>query len=210
MLLKLHRQEEAGPLIESLVQERSGDPEVLVLSARLALNSNRSGDALRDLEQVLALDPDRREALFLRAQCHFRAGRTTEALADVDRALAIDPNDLGALNLLASVQSALGQKEEAAATVANRRKVEERTAMMADASEKIAANPDDPDLRCRLGELAAQAGLVSLAAQSYEVALLIDPKCENARRSLRALGLRVPGQHAAEIPDDSSFSTPQR
>jgi tetratricopeptide (TPR) repeat protein len=188
VLLKLQRSEQARPLLESLRRERPDDPEVMILAVRLALVTGDQGQVEHDLDRVLSSDPDRNEALLLRAQYYFRAGRTAPALADVQRALALSPNDLAALNLLASTQTRLGQNAEAAATTARRRQVEERSARIAELSRQIAKTPDDPLLRCRLAVLAAEAGLIPLARQSYQAALALDPHCDPARQGLLALG----------------------
>jgi tetratricopeptide (TPR) repeat protein len=192
-LLGIHRFEEAAPLLKAVLQDRPDDPKVLVLAAEMARSSGRDEEAFRSVERALSLDADNREGLLLRAELEHRAGHPDRALPDAERAVALDPNDLSALNLLASVESALGLKARAAATIARRRQVMERSALMEALTRDLEAHPDDPEPRWRLGRIAAEAGIIPLASQSYQVALDLDPSCRPAREGLTALGIAPPG-----------------
>jgi tetratricopeptide (TPR) repeat protein len=141
------------------------------------------------------LDPDNREALLLRARMHLGKRRPREALTDAERALALAPNDLEALNLLGPIQTALGLKDRAAETVARRRQVERRTALIGEITLQVRRSPADPEPRWRLGDAAALAGMRPLAVQSYQAALALAPSCEQARQGLRKLEVssEVPG-----------------
>jgi tetratricopeptide (TPR) repeat protein len=119
----------------------------------------------------------------------FREGHLEQALADADRASRSDPTDVAALQLLGAIQAARGLKEQAAETVGRRRDVERRTGRMEELILEIQERPDEPGPRCRLGQLAREAGLESLAVQSYQAALALDPDCAQARKGLLELGV---------------------
>jgi cytochrome c-type biogenesis protein CcmH/NrfG len=209
-LIKAHQLEEAEPLLQAILRQRPGDPNVLIYAAELAFESDRDQDGTRYLEQVLARDPNRCEALLLRARMQLGKHQPREALSNAERALALAPNDLEALNLLGSIQAALGRKDQAAQTVIRRREVERRTALISAISLQIRASPADPEPRWRLGDAAALADLKSLAVQSYQAALALAPGCEPARHGLRKLELssEVPGRLAARLARPSLSPSP--
>jgi len=198
-LVEGHHPEEADPLLNSMLRERPDDPKILILAVRLAEEMGRQQDAERFLERALFQDPDHREGLLLRARALFGKGRTREALRDAERALALGPMDLGALHLVGLIQSALGLKERAAQTVARRREVGQRLTRIDELSQEIAQRPNDPEPRWRLGRVAVEAGMTSLAVQCYQAALAQDPNCEPARQGLRELGIA-----SAEIAPNSA------
>jgi tetratricopeptide (TPR) repeat protein len=187
-LVKSHRPEEAEPLLEPVLRARPYDPRVLRLAVALCMETGRAAEGARYLNEILALDPHDREALVLRARASFRAGQPRRALADAQEAVVKEPNDLAALNLLATVQAAIGLKDQAAKTVARRREVERRVGLMEELSVEIEKRPNDPELRWRLGQLAAATGMRPLAAQSFQAALAFAPDCQQARQGLLELG----------------------
>ncbi len=186
-LLKAHQIDQAEPFLQPLLRERPDDPGVLIHAARLAFESDRHQEGSRYLERVLVLEPDHREALLLAAFTHLGNRDPRAALAQAERALSLAPDDLEALNLLGSIQIALGMKDRAAQTVNRRREVERRTALIGELTQKIRQNPADPELRWRLGDIAAVAGMGPLALQSYQAALALAPSCQQARAGLRRL-----------------------
>jgi type IV pilus assembly protein PilF len=187
-LLKSHHPAQAESTLAGVLSERPNDPKVLALAAHLAVEMGRDQDAARYLEQALALDPDHREALILHARLQFRGGRPHEALTDATRACALEPNDLTALNLLGSIQSSLGLKEQSTETHARRREVERRNDEIERLMHDILERPNDPSLRCRLGQAARKAGMAPLAVQCYQAALALAPDCKPARQGLIDLG----------------------
>ena len=190
-LVKSHRPEEAEPILNAVLSERAEDPRVLTLAAEIALELGKDQDAARLLERSLSIDPDRRETLILQARVQLRQGRRRDALAVAERACSLDPNDLAALGLLNSIQSALGLKEQAAQTLARRRDVEERTKQIEALMKVILEKPSDAELRCKLGRMAAEAGIQPLAIQSYQAALALVPNYQPARQGLIEMGYPI-------------------
>jgi cytochrome c-type biogenesis protein CcmH/NrfG len=76
---------------------------------------------------------------------------------------------------------------------------------MARISREITARPNDPEPRWRLGQVAVQAGMYTLASQSFMAALDIDPGYRPAREALTALQAEQQSQRDALR---SPFSVP--
>jgi tetratricopeptide (TPR) repeat protein len=188
-LVGSHRPQEAESVLRGVLQERPDDPRVTTRAADVALELGRDQEAARFLERALAIDPDHRAALILQARLQLRRGRPREALPAAERACALEPNDPMALGLLATIQAALGLKDQAARTQDRRHRVERRNQRIDDLLHAILEHPDDPEPRCRLGRAAAEAGMRTLAIQSYQAALALAPDCRPARRGLIDLGL---------------------
>ncbi len=187
-LIKFHRPQEAEPILKSVLEERPDDPRVAVRAAEVALELGRDEEASGFLERSLAIDPDHREALILRARLQLRQGRPREALAAAERACSLGPNDAAALGLLGSIQAALGQREQADRTRRRRQEVEREDQEIEGLTREILKNPRDPELRCRLGQVAARSGRTPLAIQSYQAALALAPDYQPARQGLIDLG----------------------
>jgi tetratricopeptide (TPR) repeat protein len=186
-LQKTGHAEEAARWLEAALRERPDDPKVLLLAARQAGLEGRAEDEARLADRCLTLDPDNVEALLLRARSEQRAGHPDRALADAERAVALAPTDMGALHLLATIESAAGLKDRAAATIARFRRVEDWKAQMQRHTKEIEDHPGDPEPHWRLGRVAAEAGMTTLAVQSYRAALALDPNCQPARQGLLAI-----------------------
>jgi tetratricopeptide (TPR) repeat protein len=100
----------AATLGLSLAPEDAG----LLLDRALAAGSlGRYGEALADLDRVLAADPRRTEAWAFRAAALRRMDRAAEALAAADRALALDPDHPEALLERGILRQAAGDAEGA-------------------------------------------------------------------------------------------------
>lgn len=184
--------EESTQLLADLLRDRPDHPKVQLLAAWHARAQGRAAEAFEHADKAVALDPDMVEAVLLRAQLNHAAGRRGPALADAERAAELDPNNLPALNLLAQLQAASGKTEESRATLARRRQTLERSERITKLNAQIEERPRDPEPRWRLGQVAAESGLNHLAAQSFQAALAIDPKCQPARDGLARLGTLAP------------------
>jgi tetratricopeptide (TPR) repeat protein len=205
-LLRSHRAQEAAPLLEQVLRERPDSPRVLALAAELAIESGDETGAAGYLARALALDPDYHQALILHARLLFRQGRRREALLVAEHAYALEPNDVSTLTLLSSIQSSLGLGQQAGEILARKREVLHRGEMMEQLSIEIMKNPQDPEPRWRLGQLAAEANMKPLAIQSYQAALAQAPDFEPAQKALLDMGFppsRLPPSSRSRLPEIS-------
>ena len=187
-LLKLGEPEEAGVPLVALSRNLPGDPRVHGLDAQRALYLGRAVEAIDLADRCLAVDPGHVEALLTRARALRGQGRHEEALRDAERAVTLAPNTLPPLHLLALTEASLGLDERSAATSERHRALKELLQQMDELVGRIGAEPDDPEPRWRLGQIAAKAGELTLAEQSFRAALAIDPGCRPASEGLAALG----------------------
>jgi tetratricopeptide (TPR) repeat protein len=205
-LLASHPPEESSDLVHELLQAVPGNPMVQVLAARHARAMGDATTALRHAEHAVELDPELVEAILIRAQLNFVAGKRAQALADAEHAAARNPANLAALALLAQLQEASGQAERARTTRTRHQRLVAQSERMHELTEEIAQHPDDPTPRYQLGQVAAEMGAKSLAAESYRAALAIDAQCQQALIGLRAL--EGPPQHgSANSSRESAAST---
>lgn len=186
-LLALGSTDAVGPELERALQDRPEDPEVHVLAARQNLALGQVETAWNHIETALSLDPNHVEALVLRAREHRVAGRLEDAMRDAERAVELAPQDASALYLLSLVQAGLGLDDEAAETSARHRALNQLLEQMNQVEREIEASPGDAQLRCRLADLAAEAGLTEFAIRNYQAALSLDPNHANASRGLATL-----------------------
>jgi tetratricopeptide (TPR) repeat protein len=186
-LLATGETDEATGLLEEIRRDHPADPRVLCLAARHARLLGHTDDMGRYAAEALEQDPGRQEALVLRAQALHLTGQHAEALPLAERAVSQAPDDLQALHILATIEGALGLKERAAATSKRHRQARERSEQIQRLSSEIQKRPKDPEPRLRLGRLAAEAGMTSLAIHSFEAALALDPSSQAARAGLLAL-----------------------
>jgi tetratricopeptide (TPR) repeat protein len=119
----------------------------------------RDADALADYETAMRLSPPFAEVYYNRADVRLSAGDVQGGLSDLDYVLEIDPELVDGYLNRAGVLADLGE------LAAARRDVE----------EGLALAPDNPHLRCVLGQLEAAAGRTGPATAAYDAALAADP-----------------------------------
>lgn len=186
-LLALHRADDATTLLADALREQPDDPQVLGYAVWHAQERNKYDEALAFAERAVARNPRNFEARFHRAKIHIKAGRPKLALEDLRVATKTEPFHLGALELLATVEGALGQSDRAAETWKRARRFHELKVEMDRLARSISARPNDPKLRWKMGQIAAEGGIKTLAEQSFRAALELDPQCREALDGLDAL-----------------------
>jgi hypothetical protein len=124
----------------------------------------------------------------------------------------VAPDDLEVLTLLGSIQSALGLREQADRTFGLRRVVEKRINRIDALTQEIAKRPADPEPRWRLGQAATEAAKKTLAEQSYQAALALDPGCKQARQGLLELGVpeaKIPASPSTKLAGGAADGSPR-
>jgi uncharacterized protein HemY len=110
------------------------------------------------------------------------------------------------LQLLLIVETRLGLTARAVATQVYLTRARERVQAMNKLMEKVAWQPDDPQLPWKLGRLAQESGMIELASGCFEAALSLDPEFRPAREDLAALRashrelVPTPRQDAGRMP----------
>jgi tetratricopeptide (TPR) repeat protein len=186
-LLNANRADDARPRLTEALSRFPDAPEFLGLAARQAKDAGKIEDAIDLASRTLRADPDNASALLVRAQAEVAMGRPEKALPDLERSASARPSDLGVLQLLAQVESRLGMEERSRITGEKRRKAAERAGLMDQLTRQMASNPDDPELRWRMGNAALEGGSPLLASQCFQAALALDPAYQPARDSLATL-----------------------
>ena len=129
-LWTMNHRDEAKRELNTVFMAAPDDPQVLWIAARIALDDNRTGDALRWLQQVVTADPSNHQALYEISLAFRRLGKDKEAqefldrrnvahtlferLVDLNQKAIAEPNNATLREELASVCDQLGKKELAA------------------------------------------------------------------------------------------------
>lgn len=77
--------------LKSVIKEHGADSETLTARGSIYLKQKKFGQALRDADDALALQPDESGALEIRAEALEHLGRTDEAVAAYQKILRMDP-----------------------------------------------------------------------------------------------------------------------
>lgn len=129
-LWTMSRQEEAKRELDKARTATPDDPKVLWLTARMALDENRIDDALKSLQQVIAIEPTNHQALYEISLAYRRLGKVPEAqdflerrnaahtlyerLVELNKQAIKEPENATIRQELATVCDQLGKKELAA------------------------------------------------------------------------------------------------
>jgi Tfp pilus assembly protein PilF len=185
--LKIRRPDRATTFLVAALQEAPEDPQVLGLAACYAHALGHPEQADGFAGRALAHDPANLDAHVARATSHLLAGEPQNALDDLEKSVAVNPINIEALGLLAQVESRLGLTDRAHKSFSRARSIEEHYVLFGRLTNEITQRPDDPEPRWRMGQVAAEADMLEIAAHCFRAALAIDPHCRPAREGLTAL-----------------------
>jgi tetratricopeptide (TPR) repeat protein len=198
-LLDANRGEDADSLLAELRDTAPEDSRVLALAARRSLDRGDLESGLALADRATEINPSF-DVLLVRARLRFLAGLLEGAAKDLETADSLKPNDVGALQLLLQVQDALGLKSKAAKTRIRADEARRLQLLINTISQSIQQHPDDPEPRFRMGRAAAEAGMTTLAEQSFRAALDLNPSFQPARAALAELArARPPRRPAADV-----------
>ncbi|HYD41129.1 MAG TPA: hypothetical protein VEB43_09895 [Anaeromyxobacter sp.] len=110
-------------LFDDVIQKGHGSAWVYGTRGLVKLHAGELGEARRDLDRALALDPNYTPGLCYRGVVHYLLREYPAALADLDRAIALAPATSGAYRDRAMVKLALGDRAGACADVAAARRL---------------------------------------------------------------------------------------
>jgi tetratricopeptide (TPR) repeat protein len=185
--LKTRRPDRATPHLVEALRGAPEDPRVLGLAARHAHALGHPEQAAAFAARALTRDPDNFDALVARGTSRALGGDSKGASADLGRAVEVNPIGVEALRLLAQVEARQGLNDRARESIARAQAIEDCLALFGRLAGEINRRPDDPELRWRMGQVAAMANMPEVAADSFLAALDLDPHCQPARIGLAAL-----------------------
>jgi tetratricopeptide (TPR) repeat protein len=169
--------------------------EVWQAQARKYSDAHDWDDALRVVDQQIALFPNDMDVRAWRARVLTWAGRLTQAEHEFDEILKIDKSDPDNWMGLATVYMRQGRTEEALKT----------------ADHAIELDPDRADLRATRAEMLHASGDSSEAQHEFQRALALDPGSSDAQSGLSSL--RGDGKQELRLGFDEdlfSFTSPNR
>jgi tetratricopeptide (TPR) repeat protein len=102
-----------GRLLHSYSESGSDTGDLLLRRARQAIGVEQYADALKILDQTIALLPDWAEGWNARATARYLDDDYNGSMADIAQTLKREPNHLGALMGMAAILEARGKREEA-------------------------------------------------------------------------------------------------
>jgi tetratricopeptide (TPR) repeat protein len=102
-----------GRLLHSYSESGSDTGDLLLHRARQAIGVERYSDALKILDQTIALLPDWAEGWNARATARYLDDDYNGSMADIAQTLKREPNHLGALMGMGAILEARGKREDA-------------------------------------------------------------------------------------------------
>ena len=171
------RHEDSLKLLERLLADHPGAPEIARLHAEASLRSNRLENAIEEYQRLLAQNPNDAEAL---ANCAI----ATSDLQRMDprsvnlyqRALALNPDHPGVLRVIARVHAAKGAATEAIKDLKRVLEIDpkQRPIVLRDCHAFIEAHDDVPEMRWFYAQILVADGRFQQAVEQlkriYELA----------------------------------------
>ena len=178
--LKLHEDEDAL----AVLAEAEPSPQRWALEAEGQYDSGRVDEAERLLDQTLAASPAHLEALLLKGTILLEKGNAAGAREAFTRATIGYPCEYPARAKLIQACRRLGDQR----AVEEQTRIAEELKRLREEFSKLhataAAEPNNADVRCRLGALARRLDRADLARVWFQAALAINPQHAETLRLL--------------------------
>ncbi len=178
--IKLRRTEEALATLASCVPS----PERWTKEAECHMSAGRTEEARRLLDQTLRHAPADLSGLLLKGTLDLQEGRSAEAVESFRRAAIAYPKEYVAHYKLSQAYRRLGKEAEAKKHADLAEQLRQLRMEFSRLHTTAAAEPDNADVRCRIGVLAKQLDRSDLARGWFEAALSINPRHPEAIRHL--------------------------
>jgi tetratricopeptide (TPR) repeat protein len=179
-LVKLSRFDEA---LETL-GECDRTAAVLTLKAECEQNLGRPDEALRQLQEALQLDPEYVPAYLRRGTLLLSLGHPKEAIAPLLEAIRLAPEISQPHFQLAQAYGRLGERERADRQLKLVQETQAIEREFTQLHETASENPNDADVRYRIGVLAGKLRRPELAQLWFRAALALEPGHAQARAAL--------------------------
>ncbi len=158
------------------------------LEAECHRRANRNDQAERLVDQALAEKPAHLQGLLLKSDLLMARGDVRAAVEWARRAVTAYPKDYTACAKLMQAYRRLGDEARVKELAATADELKRLRTEFAQLHETAAAEPNNADVRCRLGVLARALDRPDLARGWFEAALAINPRHDEARRHLAVGG----------------------
>ena len=186
-LVELGEIDEAAKLLRECLDIR---PQSAEAAWRLATCEVERGDAAAArelLEKLLKEHPHITVALVELAKIELDDGDTELAERLLTDAVARAPMNDAAQYNLSLVLDRLGKSDEAAEHMTRARELQESRRRLADAMERVNADPTDVDARCEAADLCIELGESQQAANLFAAVLARDPQNARAKEGIKKL-----------------------
>jgi tetratricopeptide (TPR) repeat protein len=181
-----NRVDDASRHVEHVVSLDAGHRSARLLLARTREAQGRTGEAVALLDRLLVEAPDDAAVHAARGKLELNRGDAAAALPHLKKAVELEPSAEEALYGLVQAYGALGQAEEAKAVEERWRRTDADLKRVRALGPAIAASPNNPDLRCEIGELFLRNGRKADGVRWLESALAKDPKHRRTHELLAA------------------------
>jgi Tfp pilus assembly protein PilF len=185
LLIDGHLEGEAVPHLEYLQKRQPDRTQILVELARCYTVQGQYEQADTALSQVLAQDPNNREALAGRGKLYMQWERVEEAEKYLRLAVELDPGNYSARYQLYLCLSKLKKTEEADKQKARLETMEEDLRKLQKiVTERMQQNPNDPAVHYELAMISMKAGYGDEGVRWLHSCLKIDPYYPPAHKIL--------------------------
>jgi predicted Zn-dependent protease len=182
-LVRSDRATEAVERLESL-RRQCADAEILLGLARGRRSLGQVDEARRELDEVLATQPQNAEALSERGKLALQTGRAAEAEDWLRQALALAPYDRETNYTYYLCLRQQGREKEAARALEAVERIRADLQRVSELRQRIAASPRDAALRCEIGVIFLHNGQAREGLRWLQSALQLDPGHAGARQAL--------------------------
>jgi tetratricopeptide (TPR) repeat protein len=183
-LVSLHRLDEAAKHYEFLRERHPDKADVLVGLARCRRELGQPEEAQKLLDRVLATTPGHVAALHERGRVAMEMGQLLEAEEWLRKASAASPNHQEITFTLYQCLQARGKTTEAREVLSRIEKINASLERLGDLTRKIAALPNDPELRYEAGMIFLNSGQDVEGLRWLASALKEDPRHGPTHRAL--------------------------
>jgi tetratricopeptide (TPR) repeat protein len=189
-LVKLSRFDEA----QKTLQDCDRTARSMTLAAECEEGLGRSDEALKRLHDALELDQDYLPAILKRGTLLLFLGRSDEAAGALERAVHLAPFNGQAHFHLSQAYTRQGNLEKSAEQLRLFQETQQIEREFTDQHESASQDPNDPEIRYRLGVLARKLGKPELARLWFRAALALEPNHPAARAALAAVDASPEGR----------------
>jgi tetratricopeptide (TPR) repeat protein len=162
------------------------------LQALIEMRRGDTATAKKRLDSALTRSPDHPGLSVQMAAIRQQDGRLDDADRLLSQALKSQPTNAEWLFQRGMVRRLAGQKQASDEDLKEADRIRTLLKTMSELNSAAAANLQDPDIRIRLGRIAQELGMTSLAGDWYRAALACDPNAE-VPTSYRQQASRSPG-----------------